>query len=259
MTPSKSYLTIANFLFVRISDIIGILKLEIKIMKLILFDIDGTLIGGKHGHPKSYSDAIKAIHGIDIEIDWKGVQGMTDQQILTKYLVVNNIPENIISKNMVSYMKEMEKSFNASIGNSTIHPLDGVEKLLIELKSKGALLGLVTGNIVSIARAKLEKLNLWGYFNVGGFGSDDISRARLVKLAIQRAEKKFNFVFDKNVILFGDAPQDMKAGIDADIYTIGVTTGVYSKEDLNKVGAKVVVDSLKNTKEIVKLIDSILL
>ena len=62
-----------------------------------------------------------------------------------------------------------------------------------------------------------------------------------------------------NVILFGDATQDMKAGIDADIYTIGVTTGVYSKEDLNKVGAKIVVDSLKNTKEIVKLIDSILL
>ena len=50
---------------------------------LVIFDIDGTLITGKHGHPKSYGDAIKVVHNIDFEVDWKGVQGMTDQEILT--------------------------------------------------------------------------------------------------------------------------------------------------------------------------------
>jgi len=124
--------------------------------KLVLFDVDGTLITGKHGHAKSYGDAIKAIHNIDFEVDWKGVQGMTDQQILTESLLKKGISKEIIQENMSKYMDEMKKSFDKSIVDSTIHPLEGVKELIIRLKSEGALLGLVTGNLVSIAQAKLE-------------------------------------------------------------------------------------------------------
>lgn len=224
--------------------------------RLILFDIDGTLVTGKHGHPKSFSDAIKVVHNIDFKVDWKEIQGMTDQQILTESLLKEGIPKEIIKKNMNQYMDEMKKSFDKSIKDSIIHPLKGVKDLLIKLKSDGALLGLVTGNLVSIAQAKLEKLGLWKYFDVGGFGSDNISRTKLVKIAIKRAQDKFNFHFDNNVILFGDAPQDMNAGIKAEIHTIGVTTGVYSKKELQSVGAKIIIDSLKDTNNVMDLIAS---
>lgn len=222
--------------------------------KLVLFDIDGTLIGGKHGHAKSYGDAIKAIHNIDFEVDWKGVQGMTDQQILTESLLKKGISKEIIQENMDKYMVEMKKSFNKSIVNSTIHLFEGVKELIVRLKSGGALLGLVTGNLVSIAQAKLEKLSLWKYFDVGGFGSDDISRTILVKLAIKRAEEDFNFRFDNNVFLFGDAPQDMKAGKEAGVKTIGVTTGNYSKEQLENAGADFLLEDLKDIKRVLRII-----
>jgi len=222
--------------------------------KLVLFDIDGTLIGGKHGHPKSYGDAIKAIHNIDFDVDWRGVQGMTDQQILTESLLKKSISKEIIQENMDKYMVEMKKSFNKSIVDSTIHPLEGVKELIIRLKSGDTLLGLVTGNLVSIAQAKLEKLSLWKYFDVGGFGSDDINRTNLVKLAIKRATEKFGFKFNDNTFLFGDAPQDMKAGKEAGVKTVGVTTGVYSKEQLENAGADFLLEDLKDTKKVLKII-----
>jgi len=225
-----------------------------KYQKLVLFDIDGTLIAGKHGHAKSYSDAIKAIHNIDFEVDWRGVQGMTDQQILTECLLKKGISKEIIQENMDKYMIEMEKSFNKSIADNSIYPLEGVKELIIRLKSGGVFLGLVTGNLVSIAQTKLEKLNLWKYFDVGGFGSDDIDRTNLVKLAIRRAEKNFNFKFDNNVFLFGDAPQDIKAAKDAGVQAIGVTTGIYSKEDLSKQNPDYILEDLTDIKRILAIV-----
>ncbi len=92
------------------------------------------------------------------------------------------------------------------------------------------------------------------YFKIGGFGSDDINRTNLVRLAIKRAEEKFNFKFNNNVFLVGDAPQDMKAGKEAGVKTIGVTTGIYSKEQLKNAGADFILETLKDKNKFLKII-----
>ncbi len=116
-------------------------------------------------------------------------------------------------------------------------------------------MGLVTGNLEPIARGKLNKIGINHYFKIGGFGNDDVNRTNLVKIAIRRAEENFNFQFDNNVFLLGDAPQDMKAGKDMEIETIGVTTGIYSKEQLENAGAKFILGNLKDKNKILKIIE----
>lgn len=225
--------------------------------KLILFDIDGTLVTGKTGHKQAFINGFKEVFDLETELDWDSVQGMTDQQVITTILLRHGFQEEEIKRKMPACLVVMEKSFQKSILTSEVKILDGVVELLSNLKANNHILGLVTGNLIAIAKAKLGKVGLWEFFDVGGFGSDDFYRVNLVKLAIQRAGEKHNFVWDKNVILFGDTPLDIKAGQEVGVATIGVTTGVHARKDLENIGASAVVDSFENVNDVLKLISSI--
>lgn len=202
--------------------------------KLILFDIDKTLIESLKGHKVAFSEAFRKIYGVDTTIDIINHHGMTDQQIITEVLKKNGLDEKTIKSKLEECMKVMINSFNETVSSDEIILLDGVQELLEELSINNVLMGLVTGNLEPIARGKLKKVGLNHYFKVGGFGSDDINRTNLVKLAIKRAEENLDFKFNNNVFLFGDAPQDMKAGKEAGVRTIGVATGIYSKKTIRR-------------------------
>jgi len=224
--------------------------------KLVLFDIDKTLIKGSKMKDKiAFPEAFKRVYGIDTSIDIVNHSGMTDQQIIIEVLKKNGLDEQTIRSKLEECMKIMIETFNEHIKEEEIVILDGVQELLEELNRRNVLMGLVTGNLESIARGELKKAGLNRYFKVGGFGSDDINRINLVKLAIKRAEENFDFKFNKNVFIFGDAPQDMKAGKEAGIKTVGVTTGIYSEKELENAGADFI---LKNLKDINKVLEIIL-
>ena len=143
--------------------------------------------------------------------------------------------------------------FDKVVAEEKMLVLGGVPELLEELKENNILIGLVTGNLEPIARAKMKKVNLNDYFKLGGFGSDDINRANLVRLAIKRAED-LGFIFENNVFLVGDALRDVKAGREAGVKIIGVATGRYSREELLVAGADFATQDLKNKEEILKII-----
>ncbi|PIQ06172.1 MAG: haloacid dehalogenase [Candidatus Nealsonbacteria bacterium CG18_big_fil_WC_8_21_14_2_50_37_10] len=223
--------------------------------KLILFDIDETLIGGENkSHKLSFSYAFKKVYGIDTSIDIIDHPGKTDQQIIIEVLKKEGLSKPIVESKIKECMKVMVDYFNKFINNENIVLLGGVQELLDELNKNGFIMGLVTGNLEDIARGKLKKAGINQYFKVGGFGSDDTDRANLIKLAIKRVGNNFSFKFNNNVFLIGDTPRDMKAGKTAKIKTIGVTTGIYSKEQLKDAGADFIVSNLKEKDEILKII-----
>lgn len=226
-----------------------------RINKLVLFDIDKTLIEGSRVKDNvAYPKAFKKVYGIDTSIDIINHHGMTDQLIIIEVLKKNGLDEQAIKSKLEDCMKVMVEVFNEYIDDEEIAVLDGVRDLLEELNKNNVLMGLVTGNLEPIARGELEKAGLDHYFKVGGFGSDDINRTNLVKIAITEAEENFDFKFNNNVFLFGDSPQDIKAGREASVKTIGVTTGIYSKEQLEDVGADFILENLKDTNEVLKII-----
>jgi phosphoglycolate phosphatase-like HAD superfamily hydrolase len=114
------------------------------------------------------------------------------------------------------------------------------------LKQLNVLLGLVTGNLEPMARGKLKKVNINQYFKVGGFGSDNADRTKLVKIAIKQAQK-LNFTPSANIILFGDTPKDIAAGKQAEVKTAGIATGIYTVEKLKQSGADFVFENLLDT------------
>jgi len=222
--------------------------------KLALFDVDGTLVRGFQGHNKAFSEGFKKVYGVDATVDTIGVQGMTEQQVIIEVLKQHGFNEEEIMSKIEECMRVMIDYFKAIIATDEIILLDGVQELLRQLSDHDILMGLVTGNLKPIARGKLEKVKIYHYFRVGGFGNDDLDRANLARLAIEIAKEYYGFQFNNNVFLFGDAPQDMKAGKEVGVKTIGVTTGVCSKKRLKNAGADVVLKNLKDTKRILKII-----
>jgi phosphoglycolate phosphatase len=211
---------------------------------LILFDIDKTLIEGSAGHQMAFTGAFKNVYGIDTNISIINHHGMTDQQIIIEVLKKKGLDEQFIKSKLKECMDSMVEFYEKNSGQDKIILLETVNETLNKLKKKGDVLGLVTGNLEPIACSKLKKSGIDGYFSVGGFGSDDISRTNLVRLAVKRAENKFNIKRD-NIFLVGDAPQDMQAGKEAEVKTVGVITGIYSKEELTRGGADYVVANLR--------------
>lgn len=222
--------------------------------KLVLFDIDKTLIKTTKAHGAVFSETFKKVYGIDTNIDIIEHHGMTDIQIVFEVLKKNGLDETAIKSKLEDYIKVVLSSFKERINKEEIILLDGVRELLDELKKNNVLVGLVTGQLEPFADIKLKRLGLNDYFKVGGFGNEDVSRTNLVKIAIKKAEDNFNFHFNNNVFLIGDTPRDMKAGREAGVKTIGVMTGIYSKEQLKEGGADFVFPDLKNKEEILKII-----
>ena len=218
------------------------------------FDIDGTLVRGFKGHGEAFSQGLKIVYGVDATVDTIGVQGMTEQQVIIEILKRHGLNEEEIKSKIEECMRVMVDYFKKIIATDEIILLDGVQELLRQLRDHDIMMGLVTGNLEPIAKAKLRKVNINHYFKVGGFGNDDLDRANLLRLAIERAHEYFGFQFDNNVFLFGDTPQDIKAGKEVGVKTIGITTGVYSEQQLKDAGADFVLENLRDTEKILKII-----
>ena len=151
-------------------------------------------------------------------------------------------------------MDRMQVHYARIVPSEDIEILGGVFDLLTKLDQNGFLLGLVTGNLEPIARAKLDKIRIGHFFKFGGFGSDHASRTELVKIAARRVENHLDPDGDSSIFHIGDAPQDMKAARQAGVIPIGVTTGIFSARELKTAGAYRTVPDLKNAEAILDIL-----
>ena len=223
--------------------------------KLILFDIDKTLITNATAHKAAITMAVKDVYGIDTTVEIINYNGMTDPMIILGVLTKIGLSESKIMEKINDCKKAMVDHYDTLKDNDEMEILEGVPELLEELDKRNFLIGLVTGNLEPIAWGKMRRFNINQYFKLGGFASDHSIRTELVKIAIKRAEEKYDFTFDNNVFLFGDTPQDVNAGNETGIITVGVATGIYSKEELKEAGASFAIDNLTDINSILKILE----
>ena len=221
---------------------------------LASFDIDDTLIQSSSGHVASLILAIKYVYGLDTSIDVINHHGMTDPEIIIRIVEKYDVDDQFIQSRLEECMDHMQLQYDRIVQSENIVILEGVSDLLTKLDQKGFVLGLVTGNLEAIARAKLKKIGLNEFFKFGGFGSDHISRTELVKISIRRAGKLFDPVDTRRIFHFGDAPQDMRAACEAGVTPIGVTTGVFSADELEAAGAFKVIPNFSDTDQIIQIL-----
>jgi len=224
----------------------------INMDRLVLFDVDRTLIGRSQCHHDAFSYSFKKIYNVDVDIRIINYGGMTDPAIAIEVLKKIGLKENTICPKLSECMDTIADYFLKNVKRDKIPILDGVNDLLESLTSNGTLLGLVTGNLEPIAWGKLQSIHLDHYFKLGGFGSDNINRTELVKTAIKKAQD--NFDFNGTTFVIGDTPRDIKAGFEANAKTIAVATGTYSVQELQNYNPDFVFENLKEKEEILDAI-----
>jgi phosphoglycolate phosphatase-like HAD superfamily hydrolase len=219
---------------------------EAGAIRAVLFDIDGTLLvtGGAGG--VAWQRAFEELHGVEADIAEHTDAGMTDPEIAAivfREVIGREGSQEERAKAIGSYLKHLPDAVAESAGYRV---MPGIEDLLDHLIDEGLLLGLVTGNIEAAAHIKLARANLNRFFGFGGYGSDSADRTEVTKTALSRgALVSGGALADGACIAVGDTPRDVKAGHGADIRVVGVATGSYSADALQRVGADWAIESVE--------------
>jgi len=218
-------------------------------MRLVLFDIDGTLIDSGGAGVRSLDLALKDLFSIENGFHGISMAGKTDTQIIKEGIMKHGLSANgTIDAVIKAYLNYLRREIN----NDRKHVKPGIYEVLEELKPLQDLgLGLLTGNIEEGARIKLEPFRLNEYFPAGAFGSDDEDRNNLLPIAVKRFEELFQQKIEAdNCIIVGDTPRDVECAHIYGAMCIAVATGPYSYDDLIEAGADYVVHDLSDQKSL---------
>ena len=203
--------------------------------KLILFDVDQTLVDALAHHNVAYKKAFKEVFNVDTQLTNIKFAGKIIQNIVQELGELKGIPKDVVKSKLTEAIKRVESFFKESVDKGKIRVLPGVRELLEKLKERNYILGVVTGNPEGITQSILEKGKLKGYFDIFVYGSEGKGRVELVGLAIAEAGRKFGTkFFGKDVVIVGDSIHDIECGKPHGSLTIAVVTGFYSKEELMK-------------------------
>ncbi len=223
--------------------------------RLILFDIDGTLVSGRAAKP-AFEAAMVETYGTVGELGAVSFAGKTDPQIARELLRTVGLADEVIdagfSELWVRYLGHLEEW----LVDLPMLVLPGVHELLDELAAmEGVGLGLLTGNIVGGAQLKLGSAGLWDRFAIGGFGSDHEERDELPAVALERARLHWSVAVEAaSTVIVGDTPRDVSCGRAGGTRTLAVATGTYEASQLVEAGADHVLEDLSATEDVVTLL-----
>ncbi|RJQ16422.1 MAG: HAD family hydrolase [Nitrospiraceae bacterium] len=211
---------------------------------MILFDIDGTLISPGGAGTRSLDMAFHELLGIRNAFRDIPMAGKTDIQIIKEGLGAHGIsnPDGKVEKIRDLYLDYLGRE----IDNPRKSLKPGIKEILDLLREMKMPVGLLTGNLETGARIKLDSFGLNEYFLDGAFGSDDEDRDRLLPIALKKfAAKGFAFTAGECIIV-GDTPRDVKCAKIHGARCVAVASGPYPKEDLLRTDADMVFDSLED-------------
>ena len=225
--------------------------------RLVLFDIDGTLLSAAGAAAPPFRRALEAVFGTAGPLEGYSFAGRTDPEIATDLLTAAGISADEIEAGLARVWELYLEGLEASLRTARVRVLPGVPQLLDTLhEHPGVVLGLLTGNLREGARLKIEAAGLgFDRFLLGAFGSDHAQRPELPAIAVQRAEDLLNRRFSgQEVVIIGDTPRDIACGAHLGVRTIAVATGTYPRHELAECGPHAVFETLERTEEVVEVI-----
>ncbi len=216
-------------------------------MKLILFDIDGTLLTTDGAGRAALRAAGADVFAIEEDLEGVAVSGNTDVEIVHEILNKHGIPDSEINVNryLGAYLAHLKQRLIQQPGDV----LPGVAMLLDACVQDGCIVGLLTGNLRRGAQMKLGAHRLWDRFSVGAFADDNRDRNMLGPIAKKRAETEFRAPFDE-LFIVGDTPRDIACGKVANATVLAVATGRYSRESLAAHKPDYLFEDLRETKTV---------
>jgi phosphoglycolate phosphatase len=219
--------------------------------RLVLFDIDGTLLSAGGAGARAVREAMLEVYGETGSIRGYNMGGRTDPQIVRELLTPVGYSVEQVEAGLDALWDAYIRNLRAEIARADIRALPGVPALLDRVEGSGdpTVLGLLTGNVEEGARLKVDAAGLgFERFRVGAYGSDHWQRPELPAVAARRAKEKTGIGFEgKEIVIIGDTPFDISCGAHLGVRTIATATGTHSAVDLAEHGPDYLFDDLSDT------------
>ena len=234
-------------------------------MRLLLWDIDGTLVRIGDLGREPFQQAIVDAIGRDLEPEFHRrvrMSGKTDPQIARELLLSAEVHGDEVDTHLPAVLRRLEEHLLAAehrmqdTGQATV----GGAEVLSALDARDDVVqSVLTGNLAANAVVKLRAFGLdrWIDFDIGAYGSDHHDREELVPIALAKAAAKHGgpFTADDTWVI-GDTPRDFACAKAGGARCVLVATGGYERAELEGLGADAVLDDLADTDAVVSLLTS---
>jgi phosphoglycolate phosphatase len=218
--------------------------------KLVLWDIDGTLLysGGVAG--EAMRAAMTRVYGRPSDNERRSYAGKTDQQIILETFPERS-PEELLSRLdefTAAYLDILSAWEDAFRTRGRV--LEGAIEILQQLRARGVVQSLLTGNLAPVAHLKLRMMSLIEFFDFesGAYGSDSPRRTDLPLIAAERAAQRYGHVFaGPDIVIVGDTPNDIACARAVGARAVAVATGPFSVDELRLHAPDAVLPDLTDT------------
>jgi phosphoglycolate phosphatase len=204
-------------------------------VRLVLFDIDGTLISARGVGRRAFARALREVYGTCGSLDAYDTRGKTDPRIVVDVLQAAGLNAPSIQAGLEACFAAYARELTALIGaGECVQILPGMDTVVRALHAReDVVVGLLTGNIAAGAELKLRPTGLWPCFRVGAFGSDHIDRRQLPAVARARLRERLghDLPFGR-VTIIGDTPHDIDCARACGAVSVAVATGLYPQAEL---------------------------
>lgn len=225
--------------------------------KLVLFDIDGTLVLTGGAGLRAMNRACAELVGHAEGLAGIPLAGRTDRSILADVVarIGRDLDDDLLAHLRERYLANLAEEVQ-SPGQGVKAVMPGVRELLDALSARAdVFLGLLTGNFEAGAKIKLEQFDLWRYFRCGAYADDAADRNALVPFALDRARGcGLPDLAAAHILVVGDTPHDIACAHAVGAVGVGVATGSFTTDQLRDCGADVVFEDLRDIEEFLKLV-----
>jgi phosphoglycolate phosphatase-like HAD superfamily hydrolase len=228
-------------------------------VRLVLWDIDGTLVNTAGHGRDAFMEAFEAVMGRPPDYEDVPMAGRTDHAITLDLLARNGVEDG------EELLPRMFEALHAALLDrrdlmaAEGAPQPGVPEALTALRAREDVLqSLLTGNIEPNAELKLAAfdLHLLVDLAIGGYGSDHGTRSELVGVARRKAKEMHGVdVALSETVVVGDTPLDVDAARAAGARAVGVASGPYTAEELQQAAPDAVLEDVRDIDALLGALD----